>query len=272
MMKKSILPLTMALLGAAPALAVPQNNAVPGGVAVVDLGPSNQPAPNARWGKLPLAVVSDHGHWLALLGIPLDTLPGELEIEVLRGSTAASLNVPIGIKNYREQHLRIRNQRQVEPTEDDLARIDAERQVTDAVKRRFSANMPETTFQLPADGPLSSPFGLRRFFNGQPRLPHSGLDLAVGAGKPVKAPAAGIVANTGHYFFNGNTVFIDHGQGLITAYMHLSRIDVKAGQAVTGGEVIGAVGSTGRATGPHLHWSVFLNDTPVDPALFLPHR
>ena len=83
------------------------------------------------------------------------------------------------------------------------------------------------------------------------------------------SPAAGVVANTGDYFFNGNTVFIDHGQGLITAYMHLSRIDVRSGQPVKKGEILGAAGSTGRVTGPHLHWAVILNNTPVDPELFL---
>ncbi|HEX5673933.1 MAG TPA: M23 family metallopeptidase, partial [Azonexus sp.] len=129
--------------------------------------------------------------------------------------------------------------------------------------------MPQTDFALPASGPLSSRFGLRRIFNGQPRNPHAGLDVAVGAGAPVRAPAAGVVANAGDYFFNGNTVFIDHGQGLITAYMHLSRIDVRAGQPVKKGESLGAVGATGRVTGPHLHWAVILNNTPVDPELFL---
>ncbi len=133
------------------------------------------------------------------------------------------------------------------------------------IKRHFSADMPHTDFALPASGPLSSRFGLRRIFNGQPRNPHAGLDVAVGTGAPVRAPAAGVVANTGDYFFNGNTVFVDHGQGLITAYMHLSRIDVRAGQTVKKGETLGAVGATGRVTGPHLHWAVILNDTPVDP-------
>ena len=258
----------LALVYAATASAMPGNAPVPGGVAVIDLGPASQPAPTARWGEQPLAVVADRGRWFALLGIPLDTLPGELEISVFSGSTATVRNVPIRIKNYPEQRLTIKNKRQVNPDPDDLARIEREQAVTAEVKQRFSTPEPQTEFQLPASGPLSSRFGLRRIFNGQPRNPHAGLDIAVGSGAPISSPAAGVVANTGDYFFNGNTVFVNHGQGLITAYMHMSRIDVHAGQVVRQGEVLGAVGATGRVTGPHLHWAVILNNTPVDPELF----
>lgn len=266
-----IRPVGALLLGllCSSALALPRNAPVPGGVAVVDLGPSSQAAPSARWGEQPLAVVRDHGRWFALLGIPLDTLPGELEIAVTSAGSTSPRSIAVGIKNYPEQRLTIKDQRKVEPNPDDLARIAREKEVTEAIKRRFSAAAPATDFRLPASGPLSSRFGLRRIFNGLPRNPHAGLDVAAGSGAPVKAPADGVVANTGDYFFNGNTVFIDHGQGLVTAYMHLSRLDVRAGQPVRQGETLGAVGATGRATGPHLHWAVILNNTPVDPELFL---
>jgi len=259
----------LALALAAPAFALPENTPVPGGVAVIDLGPASRPPPTARRGEQSLAVVEDRGRWFALFGIPLDTVPGESEISVFSGSTVTIRNVAVRGKAYPEQRLTIKDKRKVDPDPDDLSRIAREREITDAIKRRFSADMPSTDFALPANGPLSSRFGLRRIFNGQPRNPHAGLDVAVGAGAPVKAPAAGVVANTGDYFFNGNTVFVDHGQGLITAYMHLSRIDVRAGQPVKKGETLGAVGASGRVTGPHLHWAVILNNTPVDPQLFL---
>lgn len=251
------------------AQALPQNASVPGGVAVIDLGPGGGPAPSAAWGEQPLAVVRDKGHWLALLGIPLDTLPGELEIAIRRGGNTSRRSISVGIKNYPEQRLTIRDQRKVEPNAADLARIEREQKLTEAVKRSFSAPEPNTDFILPASGRLSSRFGLRRIFNGQPRNPHAGLDVAAGSGSPVHAPADGVIANTGDYFFNGNTVFIDHGQGLISAYMHLSRIDVDTGQRIRKGDRIGAVGATGRATGPHLHWAIILNNTPVDPELFI---
>jgi len=262
----------LALVLTTPAVALPKNSPVPGGVAVIDLGPASQPAPTARWGEQPLAVVRDNGRWFALFGIPLDTLPGELDIAVASGAGATTRTVAVALKNYPEQRLTIKDKRKVEPNAEDLARIDREQAVTAAIKRRFSATAPATDFTLPASGPLSSRFGLRRIFNGLPRNPHAGLDVAVGTGAPVQAPADGVVANTDNYFFNGNTVFIDHGQGLISAYMHLSRIDVRAGQTVKKGERLGAVGSTGRVTGPHLHWAVILNNTPVDPALFLPGK
>ena len=275
---KLLCPLLLMLAAASSAFALPQHTPVPGGVAVIDLGPTGRATPTARWGEQPLAVIEDKGHWFALLGIPLETLPGDLEISVFSGATVGPADAPmlaaikkitVGLKNYPEQRLTIKDKRKVEPNPDDLVRIEREQEATAAIKRHFGPTAPASDFLLPANGPLSSRFGLRRIFNGLPRNPHAGLDVAVGIGAPVKAPADGVVANTGTYFFNGNTVFIDHGQGLLSAYMHLSRIDVRAGQVVKKGELIGAVGNTGRVTGPHLHWAVILNNTPVDPELFL---
>lgn len=257
------------LLAATPSFALPRHAPVPGGVAVIDLGPASQPAPAAHWGEQPLAVVRDNKHWFTLLGIPLDTLPGELEVSISGTSKSGPRRVAVQLKNYPEQRLSIRDQRKVEPNADDLARIEREQAITTDIKRRFSPGIPRTDFAQPAGGRLSSRFGLRRIFNCLPRNPHAGLDVAAGQGAIVSAPVDGVIANTGNYFFNGNTVFIDHGQGLITAYMHLSRIDVQTGQTVKKGEILGAVGATGRATGPHLHWAVILNNTPVNPELFL---
>lgn len=258
------------LLAAGPTFALPTHAPVPGGVAVIDLGPAAAGKPTARWNEQPLAVVADNGRWHALLGIPLDTLPAPLEITVTGPDGPRRLSIAVGVKNYPEQRLTIKDRRKVEPDPADLARIEREKAHTDRIKQHFSATGPEATaFARPAAGRLSSRFGLRRIFNGQPRNPHSGLDFAAPAGAPVRAPAAGTVADAGDYFFNGQTVFIDHGQGLISAYMHLSRIAVRPGQRVAAGELIGAVGSTGRSTGAHLHWTVILNGTAVDPELFL---
>ncbi|HJW03851.1 MAG TPA: peptidoglycan DD-metalloendopeptidase family protein [Azospira sp.] len=261
--------LTTLTLQATPAHALPRHSPVPGGVAVIPLDSQGPTPPKARYGEAPLAVVQENGRWYALLGIPLDTVPGRLAINVEQGKSSRSLALEVQPKDYPTQRLTIRNQRQVTPNPEDELRIDREKEVTDGLKRRFSDSAPATAFQLPAQGRLSSRFGLRRFFNGEPRNPHAGLDVAVGTGSPIRAPAAGTVINIGNYFFNGNTVFLDHGQGLVTAYMHLSRVEVKEGERVEQGTLLGAAGATGRVTGPHLHWAVFLNGTAVEPEVFL---
>jgi murein DD-endopeptidase MepM/ murein hydrolase activator NlpD len=135
---------------------------------------------------------------------------------------------------------------------------------------RFTEPVPrDLRMQAPVDGRRSSSFGLRRVFNGQARQPHSGMDIAAATGTPVVAPLAARVADTGDYFFNGQTVWLDHGGGLLSMLCHLSRTDVRAGDSLAAGQPLGAVGATGRVTGPHLHWSVLLNRTSVDPALFI---
>ncbi|HZX30442.1 MAG TPA: peptidoglycan DD-metalloendopeptidase family protein [Rhodocyclaceae bacterium] len=270
---KHLLPalgLAVVLAGAQPASALPRNLPAPGGVAVVPLDDWGDVPPKVSFGdRTPVAVARHQARWYALLGISLDAAPGPIHLNVVGRNSARTIDVTVGRKDYPTQRLTIRDKRKVEPNPDDELRILAEKEITDRIKTAYAERELDPDFILPAKGPLSSRFGLRRIFNGLPRNPHAGLDVAVGIGAPIRAPSSGVVVNTGDYFFNGNTVFVDHGRGLVSAYMHLSRIDVKEGQTVKRGDLLGAVGSTGRVTGPHLHWAVFLNGTAVDPELFL---
>lgn len=277
-------------LSVSPALlmagALPRAEPVPGGIALVTLPKHLVPEADA-WTRIaqenpaapPLAyyneqrvlVVADGASFLAVVGIPLETPPGNQTLHVQSASgERESLSFTVGEKEYAVQRITLKDQRKVEPAPADLIRIEKEAAEIKAAFAQWSDRRDVALdFQRPADGPLSSPFGLRRFFNGQPRNPHSGLDIAAPTGAAVRAPADGTVIATGDYFFNGNTVFLDHGQGLVTMYCHLNNIAVQPGRRVTRGSVIGTVGSTGRATGPHLHWSVSLNNVRIDPALFL---
>ncbi|WP_019341039.1 M23 family metallopeptidase [Stutzerimonas stutzeri] len=242
------------------------NKPVPGGVAVIGLG-NDASAPRVRYdGKPVLVVREDDQRWIAIVGIPLTVKAGQQSLDI----DGQSRSFRVEPRTYREQRITLKNKRQVNPNPDDLKRIQRELDEQTRAYQQFSARQPSNLlFDKPVNGPLSSPFGLRRFFNGEERNPHSGLDFAAKAGTPIKAPAAGKVILTGNYFFNGNTVFVDHGQGLISMFCHLSQIGVKVGDELSRGAVLGKVGSTGRATGPHLHWNVSLNDARVDPSIFI---
>lgn len=246
------------------------NKPVPGGVAVVDLGTGVQ-APKATYQDKPVLVVREQDRrWLAIVGVPLTVKPGAQQLAIKDANGSRNMGFSVGAKKYPEQHIALKNKRQVNPEPADLKRIEGELAEQIAAYRSFTPATPSNLLlDKPVNGPLSSKFGVRRFFNGEERNPHAGLDFAVPAGTPIKSPAAGKVILTGNYFFNGNTVFVDHGQGFISMFCHMSKIDVKVGDAVPRGGVVGKVGATGRATGPHMHWNISLNDARVDPAIFI---
>ena len=254
------------MLGAAAAVAAPQHAPRPGGVAIVDVGAAADPAPAVSYAGKPVLLLQDGKRWQAVVGVPLDTKPGQLSIDV----DGFPLTFTINEHGYAEQRLTVKNQSHVTPDQAQLDRIGRERKVIDAALNNFrDIPVDGLTLAVPVDGRRSSSFGLRRFFNEQPRSPHKGMDIAAGTGTPILAPRAGLVTATGDYFFNGNTVILDHGQGYVTMYCHLSEIGVEEGQEVEAGELIGAVGATGRVTGPHLHFGTYLNGTAVDPSILL---
>lgn len=243
---------------------------VPGGVAVVGLGQSAQ-APAVHYGDAPVMVVQDSdGEWIAVVGIDLKAATGRHELRVGGPGGERRLAFEVGHKEYASQHITLKNRAHVTPDPEQLKRYQREYAEQMEAYARFRSTGPSNVLlDAPVQGRTSSPFGLRRFFNGEERNAHSGLDFAVARGTPIKVPANGIVTIVGDYFFNGRTVFVDHGQGFITMYCHLDEILVTPGQELARGEILGKVGATGRATGPHLHWNVSLNGNRVDPAIFL---
>lgn len=273
-MKTIVRPLALLLLllsgSMTQANTLPRAANVPGGVALLPLGSSDGTRPSAKFNGKPVMVVESGGAWVALVGLPLKTKPGNHKLSYRFGQHTGSLSFEVEPKAYREQHLTITNKKMVNPEQRDLKRIRRDKaEILGAYALFNPRESIETQFSLPVDGPMSSPFGLRRFYNEQPRSPHSGLDIAAASGTPITAPAAGTVVATGDYYFNGNTVMIDHGQGLVTMYCHMESVAVEEGQQVTRGDQLGKVGKTGRVTGAHLHWSVSLNGARVDPTLFM---
>jgi murein DD-endopeptidase MepM/ murein hydrolase activator NlpD len=273
MQRRAFLLLAPALLLSRVALAASSGPvaAVPGGIARLRLGAAEQP-PKAFLDGRRLLVRSEGGEWVAVVGVPLAAKPkSRLSVEVTYADgRREALPIRVVDKKYLTQHITVPPDQADLPPEL-IARYEQERAHLQQVLRTFTERNPASLALLqPVEGRRSGNFGLRRIVNGTPRSPHSGLDIAAPEGTPIAATGAGQVLDVGDYLFLGRTIILDHGQGLLSLYAHLSAIDVTAGQAVGLGQAIGKTGATGRITGPHLHFSVYLNAASVDPAIFLP--
>jgi hypothetical protein len=243
-------------------------NRVPGGIAVIKL-PDSKDKPQARYLGQPVLIKHDAGAWYAVIGLGLKTRPGIHSLELV-DKKHQPIAFSVSHKAYPTQHVTGVANSKVNISDKDYRRHLKEKKLINKAKRSWSnIDMASLDLMLPVRSRISGLFGRRRVFNQQPRSPHSGLDLAAPQGTPVYAPRTGRVVLTGDYFFLGKTVFIEHGQGLITLYSHLSKIDVSEGDKVGRGVKIAEVGATGRASGPHLHWGVYLNRVAVDPLLFI---
>ncbi len=249
---------------------LPKPAAVPGGVAVVKIGPAAQ-VPTAYFNGNRILVLGDPAEWLGIVGIPLEARASEkLALQVVQADgKAATIAFPIRAKEYATQRLTVKPG-QVELSPEDLARYERERAHLLQVRQTFTGTAPQSLELVqPCEGTRSSTFGQRRVFNGQSRSPHNGMDIPAPEGSPVVAAGEANVLDIGDYFFSGHTVMLDHGGGLLSLYAHLSAVDVAPKDRVAAGARIGRVGATGRVTGPHLHFSVYLNSVPVDPELVL---
>jgi len=261
---------TLALHTTSHALPVATN--APGGIALIKLTPSTHGVtpPRVFLGEQPVWVVSEGGYWTAVIGLALDTSPGTYQLRLSNSNEEKTIPFKVISKHYPEQRITLKDSSRVILSAENETRAEKEIAVIQGLKKHWrEATDTDSDFLLPAPGRLASRFGLRRFFNGEPRSPHSGLDIAVARGTSLKATAQGRILAVDDYFFNGKTVFVDHGNGLISMYCHLDRIDVQTGDTVAKGQHLGLSGMTGRASGPHLHWGVILNGVMVDPALFI---
>jgi murein DD-endopeptidase MepM/ murein hydrolase activator NlpD len=188
------------------------------------------------------------------------------------GGKEESRRLSIAQRTYDIQRIDGLPQEKVEPSPEDLKRIAAEQARLGAARARYS-DQPHAFegFDWPAIGPISGVYGSQRILNGQPRRPHFGVDVAAPVGTPLQAPAGGIVSLAdADLFFTGGTVMIDHGHGLSSIFAHMQSVSAKEGDKLAKGDIAGRLGATGRVTGPHLHWGMYLFDTPLDPQLLVP--
>lgn len=233
---------------------------------VVQQSPTVSSTPTVKIGQktYPTYAIGS-GNFRALLPTtPLDQ-PGTLQIQVAGEGEEKNLSVPLGNRSFPTQSIRLSGAAGADATQKELDRVDAFKKLETPEKYWKEA------FLKPNEGPITTGYGVRRYYNGvfANDYYHRGVDYAGGTGSPVVAPAPGRIALVGRlsegFQVHGNVVGIDHGQGVTSIMMHLSRIDVKEGDFVQAGQRVGAVGSTGAATGPHLHWGLYVHGLSVDP-------
>ncbi len=249
---------------------LPRETRVPGGIALVDITQLYEPGTEVQLNTMPVKVIPADGRIMAVVGIPLSVDASQINLRVAPKNREA-INLPIALQpgDYPEEHLTITDTNKVSPDAESLQRIRRETGLIRKYLRQWQTDqVAHGPMVMPVEGRHSSTFGRRRIINGQPRKPHSGLDIAAPTGTPVFAPADGTVIGGGDFFFNGNSLFIDHGEGLISMFCHLDEQLVEIGTRVSQGALVARVGATGRVTGPHLHWSLSLNDARVDPLLY----
>jgi len=234
-----------------------------------DPGPDGSPEPPS--GRLaghdvPFFRMGGSDRYGALVGFDIDAPTGKQTLTVTVGErTVATVPVVIAAQHFPTQTLTVPDE-MVHLDAAALARAKREQQeVLDSMAPVSPTRRWSGPFVLPTDGAVMGSFGKRRIINGEPRNPHSGEDFAAPEGSRVLAANNGVVSLIGDHFFSGHSIFIDHGDGLYTMYFHLSKVLVEPGQHVRKGEIIGLVGSSGRATGPHLHWGARLNGSRINP-------
>lgn len=253
------------------AINLPNNAAYPGGIVLIPLSIKGNTPPHIYYKKHRVLVLNNDNKWIAIVGIPLSAKTGKDNIEIKRSNGENfKQSFLIHYKKYPLRHITIKDKSKVTPNPELARKINQQyQQIKSFLNQWNEEKRVPTSFILPVKGRFSSGFGIRRIYNNTKHGRHSGLDIAAQKGTAIHAAAAGRVIATKDYVITGNTVFVDHGQGLITYYCHMNSIRVKPGEIVKQGEILGTVGATGRVTGPHLHWAVSLNNARINPLLFV---
>ena len=272
--------LTLLIFSNAPVISIEPKRPIQGSLFTITVKQSDSPALTGSFASQSLHFSPITGGFRAIAAVPVDAT-GALTLEIVPDSATSTpdispetglarpIRIPITIAkgSYRTQRLSVAGRFGREPDEATKARIER-----DAAKaRQVSVNSHQTPrlwklpFIKPAAGRVTSPFGTARVFNGQVKSRHTGLDFGGGTGAPVKAANDGIVALLDSFYLGGNCLYLDHGAGFVTGYLHLSKWYVKPGQQVKKGQLIGRIGATGRVTGPHLHFIARYGTISVNP-------
>ena len=220
--------------------------------------------------NIDLLTYSKEQKFFLIYGIPYNSNVGSNEIIITSNSDLIEkiINFEVKYRDFQTQYINV-STKYTAPSKKNLYRIKKEKKLLISSRKKWIDINPDLKFILPVNGTETGVFGTRRFYNNKEGKAHNGLDIAAKKGAAIVAPSSGSVLLTGNYFYNGKFVFLDHGRGLKSLFIHMNKIDVSKGQKIQKGEKIGEVGSTGKSTGSHLHWSLILNETYINPKVFL---
>ena len=203
-----------------------------------------------------------------IYGIPYESQLGKNSLKIKINNDIRYLDFNIKPKLFDTQKIRV-SPKYLDLSLADQERVSAESNHLKQARDYWYDIFPDLRFTIPANGIITGRFGTKRFYNEKVGKPHNGLDIGAEKGTKIMAPSGGKIILTGHYYYNGKFILLDHGMGLKSIFIHLDEVLVKKGQLVSKGEIIGKIGNTGKSSGPHLHWSLMLNKTYVDPEYFL---
>lgn len=246
-------------------------HAVQGDIVRVEAGLAGKYVSLRCFGKSWPVKIITRGHWMGWIGIDLTQKSGDYPIRWTSETQKVSAHLEVSKGHFRISRITVKKKMAVFDARA-LARIRADQAALRRTYRMQVDATPDISIPWqPVKGIISTPFGAKRYVNGEPRSPHSGLDIAAPEGTPVINPLAGRILLAESMFLNGNTVVVGHGQGLVMVYSHLKSLHVHQGAWIKAGETIGEIGQTGRATGPHLHWGVRFNGARINPDSLIGH-